>query len=123
MIALVASVVPAGAVGLGPLMNSGLTLSDRKGFYLTLINPYATRETFRLYGIAWSDETPDARVVIPVNEVALGAGAQRRILVVYTGLEPGEEHRFRVCAQRAGPRQEALIDARVCSKLVARRVG
>ena len=31
---------PAAAVGLGPLAKEGITDSDRKGFYLTVINPY-----------------------------------------------------------------------------------
>lgn len=30
---------PAIAVGLGPLSKEGITDSDRKGFYLTVINP------------------------------------------------------------------------------------
>lgn len=112
----------ASAVGLGPLVNSGVTNSERKGFYLTLINPYPTPEKFRLYGIEWDSERPVARVRIPVSEPLLGAKSKRRILVVDTGLQPGEEHRFRVCAERAKAAEEGVIHARVCSKLVARRV-
>lgn len=123
--AAVAAVVaaPAAAVGLGPLVNEGKTATDRKGFYLTLINPYPTAERFRLYSAGWDDEAPVARVRIPASTVVVGPGSQRRVLVIDTALAPGETHRFRVCAERAGPKREAMIHARVCSKLVARRLG
>ncbi len=118
-----ASFSSAGAVGLGPLTNSGVTDSDRKGFYLTLINPYPEQERFRLYGIEWDTEKPVARVRIPISKPLLGPKTQRRILVIATGLVPGEEHRFRVCAERVESPGEELIHARVCSKLTARRIA
>ena len=43
-LALASVVAPAGAVGLGPLSLSGTTRTERKGFYLTLINPFARAE-------------------------------------------------------------------------------
>ena len=120
--ALVAS--GAGAVGLGPLTNSGLTKSERKGFYLTLINPYPTREEFRIYAVAADSEAPAARVKLPIDRPALGPKAQRRLLVIATGLKPGEEYRFRVCAEKVLlSAEEGIINARVCSKLAARRVA
>jgi len=113
----------ASAVGLGPLTNSGVTATSRKGFYLTLINPYPAQERFRLYGIEWDSEKPVARVRIPISRPLLGPKSQRRILVMTTGLVPGEEHRFRVCAERIEPPGEELVHARVCSKVTARRVA
>jgi P pilus assembly chaperone PapD len=118
-----ASFSSAGAVGLGPLTNEGTTNSERKGFYLTLINPYPVQERFRLYSIEWESEKPAARVRIPISKTLLGPKAQRRILVIATGLVAGEEHRFRVCAERVEPPGEELVHARVCSKLIARRVA
>lgn len=123
LLVAVAAGSAAGAVGLGPLSNSGLTNSDRKGFYLTLINPYPTQARFRLYGVEWDSETPVARVRIPIDRPVLGPKSQRRLLVIDTGLVPGEEHRFRICAERAQPAGEGIIHARVCSKLIARRVA
>ena len=55
---------PAFAVGLGPLAKSGVTDTDRKGFYLTLINPYPTATAFHAYAIGPEDETEQARVRI-----------------------------------------------------------
>lgn len=118
-----ASFSSAGAVGLGPLTNAGITQSDRKGFYLTLINPYPAQERFRLYSVEWDSEEPVARVRIPISKPLLGPKAQRRILVIDTGLVPGEKHRFRVCAERMEPLGKELVHARVCSKLTARRVA
>ncbi|MFP5329657.1 MAG: hypothetical protein ACLGHC_05910 [Alphaproteobacteria bacterium] len=117
------ALAPAGAVGLGPLTHEGATASDRKGFYLTLINPYPAQERFRLYAVGWDDEAPVARVKIPVKSVVLGPKSQRRLLVIDTELAPGEVHRFRVCAERVESNEKAMIHARVCSKLVARRRG
>ena len=123
MLALVAVVTPATAVGLGPLAASGVTRSERKGFYLVLINPFPRAERFRLYSSEADNERPVARVLIPVATPMLAAYSQRRILVIDTGLKPGEEHKFRVCAERADRSQEGMIHARVCSKLVARRLA
>jgi len=119
----VVSFSSAGAVGLGPLTNVGITNSERKGFYLTLINPYPAQERFRLYSVEWDTEKPIARVRIPISKPLLGPKSQRRILVIATGLAPGEEHKFRVCAERLEAAGEELIHARVCSKLTARRIG
>jgi len=113
----------AGAVGLGPLSLDGVTRTDRKGFYLTLINPYPAQERFRVYSVGWDNEDPVARVRIPISTPLLGPKAQRRILVVDTGLTRGEEHKFRVCAERVAPAGQELIHARVCSKVTARRLA
>lgn len=111
------------SVGLGPLTDEGVTRTENKGFYLTVINPYEQAERFRLYGVGWDNEVPDIDVAIPVSEVAVPAKSQRRVLVVSTNMEAGEEHRFRVCAEKAKNDKELVINARVCSKLVARRIG
>lgn len=113
----------AGAVGLGPLSADGVTRTDRKGFYVTLINPYPTAERFTLYGVGWDDEVTTERVRIPLESPVLGPKSQRRLLVIATGLVPGETYKFRVCAERVEPSGEGMINARVCSKLSARRVG
>lgn len=117
-----ALISPAGAVGFGPLALEGATKSDRKGFYLTLINPYPTTETFQIHSIGFASEDPEKRVSIPIRHLTLGPNLQRRLLVVATRLAPGEEYKFRVCAERFDPKMEALVNARVCSKLIARRV-
>ena len=122
-LALAAVVAPAAAVGLGPLTASGTTRSERKGFYLVLVNPFPRAERFRLYSAEWDNERPVARVLIPVAMPMVAAKSQRRVLVIDTGLKPGEEHSFRVCAERADRSQEGMIHARVCSKLIARRVA
>lgn len=122
-LALLVAASAAQAVGLGPLTASGTTNSDRKGFYLTLINPYPATVQFRLYGIEWDSEQPAQRVRIPVNRPLLGPKSQRRILVIAFALKPGEHHSFRVCAERADSAAEGMINARVCSKLIARRRG
>lgn len=119
---LAATASPALSVGLGPLTQSGATRSDRKGFYLTLVNPYPAQTRFRLYSVEWDNDRPVPRVRIPLAQPILGANARRRILAIDTGLVPGEHHQFRVCAERADLNGEGLIHARVCSKLIARRV-
>lgn len=112
---------PALAVGLGPLSKSGVTDTDRKGFYLTLINPYRAARAFRAYAVGVADETPQPRVRILPGEVTLGGGTTRRLLVIATGLAPGETYAFRVCAELSQS-SEGMIHARVCSHLSARRL-
>ena len=121
-LALAAVALPAAAVGLGPLALSGMTRTERKGFYLVLVNPFARAERFRLYSAEWDNERPVPRVLIPLATPMVAARSQRRVLVIDTGLKPGEHHKFRVCAERVDRSQEGLIHARVCSKLVAHRL-
>lgn len=111
------------AVGLGPLKNQGITGSDRKGFYLTLMNPYRKVESFHLYPIALADDTPEPRVKILPAETRLAPEGRRRILVVAKDLAPGETRSFRVCAERTAQPGEVIVHARVCSKLTARRIN
>lgn len=114
---------PALAVGLGPLSREGVTDGPDKGFFLTVINPYAEPRNFRAYPVGWEDETTETVTAIDIRpaQFRIAAGKQRRILVVAHDLTPGEARRFRVCAELA--QQEGPINARVCSKLAARRLA
>ena len=118
-----ASASSVSAVGLGPLTNMGVTISERKGFYLTLVNPYPVQERFNLYGVEWETDHPIADVRIPISKPFLGPKSQRRILIIVTNLVPGEVRKFRVCAERIEAPGKEVIHARVCSKLIAHRVG
>ena len=112
---------PAVAVGLGPLAKEGITDSDRKGFYLTVINPYPQSETFTLTPLDATAETPAPRVTAIPSRMTIGGGRNRNVLVVASGLVPQERYTFRVCAERP-PLPTETIHARVCSTLTARRV-
>ena len=113
----------ATGVGLGPLRHEGVTATERKGFYLTLTNPYSSSQRFHLQAIGWDNEGGQPRILLPISTPRLGGGGQRRLLVVATGLKPGETLSFRVCAERDDPQSKELIHARVCAKLVAHRLG
>lgn len=119
--AVAAAATPALAVGLGPLAKSGVTDGPRKGFYLTVINPYRQVETYTLTALATDSEREAARVAIFPAKVAIGGGGTRKVLVVADGLTPGETYQFRVCAEKP-PVLTETVHARVCSKLSARRV-
>lgn len=112
---------PGLAVGLGPLTKEGITDSDRKGFYLTVINPYPKSETFTLTPLDATAETPAPRVSIFPARLAIGGGRTSKVLVVASGLTPRERYTFRVCAERP-PLPTETLHARVCSKLTAGRV-
>ena len=115
---------PVAAVGLGPLSLDGVTASERKGFFLTLINPYPTAQRFRLQPTGFADESVPNGIILPVAEAIVAPGGQRRLLVIAADLRPGERRAFRVCAARVEPpSSKELIHARVCAKLVARRLG
>ena len=119
---LVLATAPAVAVGLGPLSKEGITDSDRKGFYLTVINPYPQAKTFVLTPLDTVAETPAPRVTIIPARVVIGGGANRKVLVIASALTPGERFVFRVCAEQP-PQPTEIIHARVCSKLTARRIA
>ena len=113
---------PAVAVGLGPLSREGVTDGPRKGFHLTVINPYPRGETFVLTPLATDGERPAGRVVILPARVQVAAGGQRQVLAIATDLAPGETYAFRVCAERP-PQPQEMVHARVCSTLRARRIA
>ena len=114
---------PAVAVGLAPLSREGVSDGPEKGFFLTVINPYAEPRNFRAYPIGWDDDAIDTVAAVDIRpaQFRIAAGKQRRILVVAGDLTPGELRRFRVCAELA--QQEGPINARVCSKIAARRLA
>jgi hypothetical protein len=116
---------PLGAVGLGPLREEGIIDGPRKGFGLTLYNPYQDPVEFRAYAVGAddTDETPQLRVTVVPDHITLGALQSRRLLVIANDLAVGETYRFRLCAERQLPPSGIMINARVCSKLSARRIG
>ncbi|MFS0737100.1 hypothetical protein ABC347_08620 [Sphingomonas sp. 1P06PA] len=114
---------PVGAVGLGPLSKTGVIDGPSQAFYLTLLNPYETATEFRLYPVGQEDEESQARVDVFPYAPVLASRATRQILVIANGLAVGETYQFRVCAERATPPQGIAINARVCSKLSARRIA
>lgn len=113
----------ASAVGLGPLKLEGAIDGPREGFSLNLYNPYADATEFVLYPVGMDDETAQDRVTILPAQISLGGQHDRRILVIANDLAVGETYKFRVCAQRTTPPEGVMINARVCSKITARRVG
>lgn len=123
VIAGLAAAVPAGAIGLGPLSQTGLIDGPSRAFELVVFNPYQSSERFRAYAVASDNEAPQARVSLSPAEITLGGGQTRRVLVVAHDLVPGESFAFRVCAERDVPPEGIAINARVCSKLTARRVS
>jgi hypothetical protein len=114
---------PVGAVGLGPLRLDGIIDGPREGFALTLFNPYTEMVDFVIYPRGVDDEAAQPRVAVFPSEAALGGGRSRSVLVIADDLAPGETYQFRVCAQRKTLPQGIEINARVCSKITAHRIG
>lgn len=110
------------AVGLGPLRHDGIVDGPRKAFYLTLFNPYDDATDFVAYAVGLEDDEATDRVRVYPSATNLGGHQQRRLLVVARDLSVGEAFSFRVCAQRKTPPVGIDINARVCSKIRARRV-
>lgn len=121
---LLTATVPAAAVGLGPLSAEGIVDGPKKAFYLTLVNPYAEATDFVAYATGLEDDgAQPERVAIFPDHTRLGGGRNRRLLVIVGDLTVGERYSFRVCAQRRTPPEGIRINARVCSKLTARRIA
>jgi hypothetical protein len=120
---LAALSAPAAAVGLGPLIAEGLTDGPKKAFYLNLMNPYAEAAEFSTETLNYNDDLPNGRIQVIPSTIRLGGGRTTRLLVIANDLAPGEQFKFRVCAERVAQTQGVAINARVCSKLSARRIG
>lgn len=118
-----AAASPAAAVGLGPLVVQGVIDGPREGFTLDLVNPYPDATEFVAYAVGIDDERPATRVDVLPGDVVLGARRGRKLLVIVDGLQAGETYHFRVCAQRRTPPEGMNLNARVCSKLSAHRLG
>lgn len=119
---IMALTAPLGAVGLGPLSSEGVIDGPRRGFSLTLLNPYAEKTEFRAYAVGADNELPQLRVNILPAIATLGPRQSRRLLVIADELAAGETYSFRVCAERSTPPEGLRITARVCSKLSAHRI-
>ena len=111
---------PLSAVGLSPLVKSGLTDGPAKAFRLTVINPYRDAREFRLYVESAAEVGSDENIQIRPGKLRIAGQKQRRVLVILTDLKPGENRSVRVCASLA--EQQGIINARVCSDFSARRV-
>lgn len=122
VLAALLTAAPVGAVGLGPLAESGRIDGPRKGFDLTLINPDDAPVEYRAYAVGAQDELPQLRVMLYPSVATLGPGRSRHILVIAEDLKPGEVYQFRVCAQRMRLPPGVHLNARVCSKLSVHRV-
>jgi hypothetical protein len=119
--AMMALASPALAVGLGPLTKRGVTDGPDKAFYLTVYNPYAERADFTVYAVGSDNEETPVRVRVPARAIPLKPGGARKFTIVAGELAPGETYAFRICAERLLP-QEAMIHARVCSRITAHRL-
>ena len=129
MLAAAGLATPILAVGISPLRKDGATVGPAKAFYLTVINPYAQPMQFVAYLDGRKNGSPAAAqeggqaqdgVVISPARMTIKGGGQRRILVLLKELAPGSSREARVCAELA--QQKGMINARVCSTLVAHRV-
>lgn len=119
VLAAVCCAAPALAVGMTPLHKEGLTGSSKKAFYLTVMNPYKSTREYRAYV---SGEPADAvGITILPERMVIKSGGQRRVMVIINDLEPGQSRETHVCAELA--KNEGMINARVCSTLLARRVA
>lgn len=114
---------PGAAIGLGPLVMNGVIDGPREGFQLDVYNPYSTATDFVAYAIGVDDEQKQTRVTVYPEEWALGSERGRKLLIIADNLAVGETYRFRVCAQRKTPPEGIEVNARVCSKISAHRVG
>lgn len=117
LIALAATAAEAQA--LHPMVEDGITFSDKKGVMLTIVNPYRSAERFELFAFETDYETPTTGVQIQPRSFTLGPELQRRVRVIFD--VPNQERTIAVCVQ---PIQEnAQVIPRVCGRYSARRAG
>ncbi|MGF1446999.1 MAG: hypothetical protein ACFBRM_12490 [Pikeienuella sp.] len=116
-----ASLVATGATAqaMFPMVEDGLTFTDKKGIMLTVVNPYQSAETFKLEAFETDYNTPTTGVAIQPSELTLGSSLSRRVRVIFD--VPGKERTIAVCVQPV--QEEAQVVPRVCGRYTARRAG
>ena len=117
--AVLALASQAPAQSMYPMVDEGITFSDRKAVMLTVTNPYQSAETFRLEAFEQDYATPTGGVQITPDELTLGSEASRRIRVIFE--VPGKERIIAVCVQPVD--EDAQVVPRVCGRYAARRAG
>ena len=103
-----------------PLQAGGVTFADKKGQMVTVGNPYSRSETFELMAYEPDYTTPVSGVVINPQTVTLGAGATRRVQVVFD--MPEKERTVAVCVSPI-PKAGAMVVPRVCGLYSGQRAG
>lgn len=119
-VALLTSASQTAAQSMWPLVGDGVTFGDRKGQMVTVGNPYGRAETFQLRAYEPDYVTPIDGVIIQPSNLSLGAGATRRVKIVFA--LPDQERTIAVCVTPS-PKPGAMVAPRVCGRYSGSRAG
>jgi hypothetical protein len=115
LISLLVMSEQAVAQGMSPMQKEGKTLSDKKLFRITLINPYAKEMRYELSAEDRLTKETQPDVKFTGRQGVLPPKNQRKVLVLIPVAEGRRQ--IRVCLQF--PDMQETIRPRVCSDLTA----
>lgn len=111
--------ISAFAAGLSPMKAEGFTPSDKKAFYLMVINPYRRTIDYELNAYEADLRTPARGILVNRKTLRVPGQRKRKIVLVVTIPENQKEREIALCVH--SPSQTTFVLARVCGRYLGKR--
>lgn len=109
----------AQATAITPLVEKGVTFTDRKAVMATIANAYNSTQTINIEAFEADLATPAAGVRLDHERITLASNQRRRLRVIFD--VPDKEREIAICVSSEQPTEDMVIP-RVCARFFARRV-
>lgn len=114
-------VTSATAQSVSPLRKEGTTLTDRKGFYINVGNPYDRTMVFDLAPMEADYATPATRVAVRPRVLRLAPGRSKRVTFMFEIQKDQKERKVALCVSPTN--LEGAVLPRVCGTYTGVRLG
>lgn len=108
----------AQATSITPLVERGVTFTDRKAAMVTVANAYSATQTIRIEAFEPDLATPAPGVRLAMDRITLASNERRRIRVIFD--VPNKEREIAICVSSEQP-TDGMVVPRVCGRFYARR--
>lgn len=121
LLAGLASAIPdaAQSIGLMPMEKSGHSASDRKGFYLNVLNEGKRSIIVDVEVMPGPDGTRPKAVKVQPNRLKIGPKSVRKIILVIGNLENEKQREVNVCVSTQKHNSNTLL--RICGAYTAHK--
>ena len=111
--------IPVHAAGLAPMEKEGFTTSDKKAFYLTVINPYSHMIEYELNAYEPDLKTPARGVKVNRKSLRVAGKRKQKIVLIVQIPKNQKEREIALCVHT--PSKSKSILARVCGRYIGKR--
>lgn len=121
LLAGLASIAPdtAQSIGLMPMEKSGHSASDRKGFYLNVLNEGKRSIIVDVEIMPQADGTPQKAVKVQPRRLKIGPKSTRKIILIIGNLETERQREVNVCVSTQKNNSNTLL--RICGAYTAHK--